>query len=159
MFIYMHALSFLFYAFVCLHSNQCHVILRCQYRHEDYYIPPFLFFFAHIRQPLLFGLSTAQSQCTFFLITFCCCFFSFTFVFHIPTTSCWLTVCLSVVQILIFHVCSFFDTYTSCIQRLYKGQFKILQSYFGFHYKMSLAVQYKILNTVRVHVHLSQVIS
>ena len=59
-------------------------------------------------------------------------FFCFTFVFHIPTVSCWLTVCLSVVQILIFHVCSFFLTYTSCIQRLYKGQFKILQSYFAF---------------------------
>ena len=59
-------------------------------------------------------------------------FFCFTFVFHIPTVSCWLTVSLSVVQILIFHVCSFFLTYTSCIQRLYKGQFKILQSYFAF---------------------------
>ena len=83
-------------------------------------------------------------------------FFCFTFIFHNPTASCWLTVCLSVVQILIFHVCSFFLTYTSCIQRLYKGQFKILQSDFGFHYKMSLAAQYKIFNTVRVHVHLWQ---
>ena len=53
-------------------------------------------------------------------------------VFHIPTASCWLTVCLSVVQILIVHVCFFFPTHTSCIQRLYKGQFKILQSYFVF---------------------------
>ena len=69
-----------------------------------------------------------------YILLFLFGFFCFTFVFHIPTASCysWFTVCLSVVQILIFHVCSFFPTYTSCIQRLYKGQFKILQSYFDF---------------------------
>ena len=116
----------------CARLVQCICLFTFQPMSRDVNIdaltPPFFLFFPNIRQSLLFGLSTTQYQCTFFLITFCC----FTFVFHIPTASCWLTVCLSVDQILIFHVCFFFPTQTSCIQRMYKGQFKILQSYFVF---------------------------
>ena len=122
--------------------------------------PPFCSFFRIFVNLCCLVYQQPNTNARFFRLHFVVLlfFFCFTFVFHMPTASCWLTVCLSVVQILIIHVCSFFHTYTSCIQRLYKGQFKILQSYFGFHDKMSLAVQYKIFNTVRVHVHLSQVI-
>ena len=83
---------------------------------------------------VVWDLSTAQYQCTFFLITFCCFLFCFLFHLRFSHSECFMLAhcCLSVVQILIFHVCSFFPTHTSCIQRLYKGQFKILQSYFVF---------------------------
>ena len=131
MFIYMHALSFQYYAFVCLHSNLCHVIFTCKDAPLD--APFFLAVDWLIDSAILMHV-----------------FFDYIFLFHlrlhIRIASCWLTVCLSVVFIFklnCFYVCSFFHTYTTCTQRLYKGQFKKkLQSYFGFHYKMSLAAQH-----------------
>ena len=83
MFIY--ALSCKYYAYVCLLSNLCHVILKCQYRHTPSDTPFFLFL---SRQPLLFGLSTAQYHMHVFSNYI---FFGgggLTFVFHIPTASC-----------------------------------------------------------------------
>ena len=79
--VYIHACSIVLVLCICLFTFQPmsrDSQMSIQTR-RLLYTPLFVRFFPHIRQPMLFGLSTAQYQCTFFLITFCC----FCFIFHL----------------------------------------------------------------------------